>query len=95
MKSALSLPEYPRISHREFVVARKEAMATALQLRLTQALSKQQVTSLRSLKVVVSNGEATISGEVDSFYLRQVAINACLNTWGLRSLVDRIEVCST
>lgn len=95
MKSVLSLPEYPRISHREFVVARKEAMATALQLRLTQALSKQQVTSLRSLKVVVSNGEATISGEVDSFYLRQVAINACLNTWGLRSLVDRIEVCST
>ena len=95
MKSVLSLPEYPRISHREFVVARKEAKATALQLRLTQALSKQQVTSLRSLKVVVSNGEATISGEVDSFYLRQVAINACLNTWGLRSLVDRIEVCST
>ena len=52
MKSVLSLPDYPRISDREFVIARKEAMATALQLRLAQALSKQQITSLRSLKVV-------------------------------------------
>lgn len=92
MKSVLSLPEHPRINHREFVIARKEAMATALQLRLTQALSKQQVTALRSLEVVVSNGEATISGEVDSYYLRQLAINACQNTWGLKKLVDRIEV---
>jgi len=95
MKSVLSLPEYPRISHREFVIARKEAMATALQLRLIQALSKQQVTALRNLKVVVSDGEATISGEVDSYYLRQVAVNTCLNTWGLLKLVDRIEVRAT
>ena len=95
MRSALSLPKYPRISHREFVIARDEAMATALQLRLTQALSRQQVTSLRSLKIVVSKGEATISGEVDSYYLRQIAISTCLNTWGLTKLVDRIEVSGT
>jgi len=95
MKSVLSLPEYPRINQREFVIARKEAMATALQLRLTQALSKQRITALRSLEVVVSNGEATISGQVDSYYLRQVAINACLKTWGLLKLIDRIEVRAT
>ena len=92
MKSVLSLTDYPRISDREFVIARKEAMATALQLRLAQALSKQQITSLRSLKVVVSNEEATISGEVSSYYHRQIAIHACLNTWGLLKLVDKIEV---
>lgn len=92
MKSVLSLPEFPRISHREFVIARKEAMATALQLRLSKALSKQQVTALRSLKIAVANGEATVSGQVDSYYFRQVAVNACLNTWGLLKLVDRIEV---
>ena len=95
MKSVLSLPDYPRISDREFVIARKEVVATTLQLRLIKALSKQQVTSLRSLKVVVSDGEATISGEVDSYYLRQIAVNACLNTWGLLKLVDRIEVRAT
>lgn len=95
MKSVLSLPDYPRISDREFVIARKEVVATTLQLRLIKALSKQQVTSLRSLKVVVSNGEATISGKVDSYYLRQIAVNACLNTWGLLKLVDRIEVRAT
>ena len=92
MKSVLSLPEFPRISHHEFVIARKEAMAAALQLRLTQALNKQHVTALRSLNVVVSDGEVTISGDVDAFYLRQIAVSVCLNTWGLIKLIDRIEV---
>jgi len=92
MKSILSLPESPRINQREFAIARKEAMTTALQLRLTQALSKQRITALQNLEVVVSNGEATISGQVDSYYLRQIAITACLKTWGLLKLIDQIEV---
>ena len=92
MKTKLSLPVPPRIRDREFVIARQEAAASALRLRITQALTDQQPTSLRRLTVVVCNGEVTVSGKVDSYYHRQIAIAACLNTPGLIKLIDQITV---
>lgn len=92
MKSKLSLPAFPRIRDREFVINRQETAASSLKRWIIQALNDQQATSLRSLTVVVCNGEATVSGMVDSYYHRQIAINACLNAPGLLKLVDQIAV---
>ena len=92
MKSNLSVAELPRISSQEFIIARQESVASALKLRLIHALSGRQISSLRSLTVHVCDGEVTVAGEVDSYYHRQVAVNACLNTWGLSKLIDRIQV---
>ena len=95
MKSNLSLLELPRISLVEFAIARKESVASALKMRLIQALNSRQITSLRDLKVHVCDGEVTVTGEVDSYYHRQVAVNACLNTWGMLKLIDKIGVRSS
>ena len=92
MKSNFSLAESPRISLREFAIARKESMASALKMRLVHALNGRQITSLRELTVHVCDGEVTVAGVVDSFYHRQVAVNTCLNTWGMLKLIDQIEV---
>ena len=92
MKSNLSMLELPRISLREFAIARQESVASALKMRLAHALNSRQISSLRDLKIHVCDGEVTISGKVDSYYHRQVAVNSCLNTWGMRKLIDQIEV---
>jgi len=92
MKSNLSVAELPRISCQEFEIARQESVASALKLRLVHALDGRQISSLRKLTVHVCEGEVTVTGDVDSYYHRQVAVNACLNTWGLLKLIDQIQV---
>ena len=92
MKSNLGVANLPRISSQEFVIARQESMASALKLRLVDGLNGKQITTLRDLTVHVYEGEVTVTGEVDSYYHRQVAINVCLNTWGLVKLIDQIHV---
>ena len=92
MKTDLSLAELPRISSLEFEIARQESVASALKIRLVDSLKDRQITSLRDLTIHVYEGEVTVAGEVDSYYHRQVAVNACLNTWGILKLIDEIEV---
>lgn len=92
MKSNLSVAELPRISGQEFEIARQESMTSALKLRLVHALDRLQISSLRKLTVQVCDGEVTVTGDVDSYYHRQVAVNACLTTWGLLKLIDQIQV---
>ena len=92
MKSNLGVAELPRISYQEFAIARQESVASALKLRLIHALNGRQISSLRNLTIHVCEGEVTVTGEVDSYYHRQIAINTCLKTWGLLKLVDQIRV---
>ena len=92
MESDLGLAELPRISLREFAIARKESVASALKIRLVDALNGRQISSLRDLTIHVCESDVTVAGEVDSYYHRQVAVNACLNTWGMIKLIDQIEV---
>ena len=92
MESDTSLAELPRVSSQEFAIARRESLASALKTRLVHTLHGHQITSLRNLTLHVCDGKVTITGEVDSYYHRQVAVNACLNTWGLVKLIDQIEV---
>ena len=92
MKSNLGVAELPRISSQEFAIARQDSMTSALRMRLVQALNGRQISALRELVVHVCEGEVTVTGEVDSYYHRQVAVNACLNTWGVLKLIDQIHV---
>ena len=63
-----------------------------LQKRVSRFLRSRHFSNFRDLDVRVTHGQVTISGEVDSYYEKQVAINACQHVAGVLSLVDDIDV---
>jgi osmotically-inducible protein OsmY len=60
---------------------------------VTAALGSAQYTALRSLKCLVSDGVAEITGTVPSFYLKQLAQAAVLQLPGVRIVRNLVEVC--
>ena len=76
---------------------RYEAMRTLypdadVELRVMQVLGGLHFTTLVELDVVVDQSEATITGEVNSFYEKQLAMSSCLAVPGVLRFIDRIEV---
>jgi osmotically-inducible protein OsmY len=47
---------------------------------------------LEGLTVTVNDGSVTLSGEVPTFFLRQLAIERTRHVAGVRRLVDQIDV---
>ena len=66
-----------------------------LQKRVARFLRSRHFSNFRKLKVKVTHGLVTISGEVDSYYEKQVAISACQRVAGVLGLVDDIDVRAT
>ena len=60
--------------------------------RVRKFLGSRHFPSFRRLGVAVKHGSVTISGQVCSFYEKQVAITSCQHVAGVLSLIDRIEV---
>ena len=92
MESNCSVAEIPPVNRREVEIVRSDYRATNLQLRVLQELKKRQFASLQTLTVDVVNDEVTVTGKLDSFYEKQIAISACQSAWGMTKLIDRIEV---
>ncbi|MFO0816770.1 MAG: BON domain-containing protein [Pirellulales bacterium] len=63
-----------------------------LERRLISFLTERQIPSLRRVSVAVKNGIVTLSGQVRSFYERQLCLACCQRVAGVRQLVDQIEV---
>jgi osmotically-inducible protein OsmY len=64
-----------------------------LERRVRNYLHRRSHASLRRLHVVAEAGTVRLSGDVSSFYEKQLAISACQRVAGVRRLVD--DLCVT
>lgn len=60
--------------------------------RVESYLDSKHFTGFRDLNVEVNDGIVTISGKVDNFHERQVALNSCRRVAGVLQLIDEIQV---
>jgi len=63
-----------------------------LYLRVCKFLQSRHFPSFRQLGIDVDQGIVTLSGQVCSYYEKQVAITSCQHVAGVRSLIDCIVV---
>ena len=63
-----------------------------VKVRVARFLSSRHFSTLMEIEVEVLHGQVTLTGEVDSFYEKQVAMNSCQRVAGVLSLVDHISV---
>lgn len=74
------------------VAPRLAADDTALASLISSRLAETRRPSLRQLAVDVSAGKVTLRGHVDSFYEKQIAIEACRTLAGADWLIDAAQV---
>lgn len=63
-------------------------------LELTDVLTSSPLGQLRRLVVTENDTEVVITGQVSSYYLKQMAQEAIRTAVGARALVNHVEVCS-
>jgi osmotically-inducible protein OsmY len=63
-----------------------------VQQRVSSFLHSRHFTSLRRLNVAVRHGSVTLTGEVFSYYEKQVALNSCQRVAGVLHLIDEVAV---
>ena len=63
-----------------------------IQQRVTNFLATRRFPGFQNLHVSVEDGFVTVSGSLDSYYAKQVALNTCQRVAGVIQLVDGIEV---
>ena len=63
-----------------------------LQTRVSNYLEGQRHFTLRNLDVFAFNGTVTITGVVERFYEKQLAIHCCQRVAGVLQLIDQVEV---
>ncbi len=60
--------------------------------RVESYLGSRHIPTFRNLVVHVHRGTVTLSGRVENYHQRQVALNSCRRVAGVLKLVDQIEV---
>ena len=60
--------------------------------RIHAFLASRHFSSFRNLDVSVQDGAVTITGKLDSFYAKQVALHSCQRVAGVQDLIDEITV---
>jgi hypothetical protein len=63
-----------------------------LRQRITRFLGSLHFQAFRNLAIDVRHGAVTLSGNVCSYYEKQVALSTCQRVAGVLSTVDRINV---
>ena len=63
-----------------------------LERRVVNYLWSKHVASLRHVSVEADNGVITVSGQVRSFYEKQLVSHCCRRVAGVVSMVDDVEV---
>ena len=69
-----------------------QALDDDLSCRVNSFLATRQFSQFRNLSVTVHHGAVTISGKLESFYAKQVALNSCQRVAGVLELIDDIVV---
>jgi osmotically-inducible protein OsmY len=60
--------------------------------RVSSFLYSRHFPAFRSLEIEVEHGAVTLSGEVHSYYEKQIAMTSCQHVAGVLSLIDEILV---
>jgi len=60
--------------------------------RVSRFLYSQHFPAFRTLQVEVVHGAVTLTGQVRSYYEKQVAMRSCQHVVGVLSLIDEIDV---
>ncbi len=63
-----------------------------LKQRVSDYLLSRQMFALRNLDVQTDRGVVTLTGQVATFYEKQIALNVCRRVAGVYQLVDHVEV---
>ena len=63
-----------------------------LRQRVSNFLDSRHFNAFRNLEINVDAGLVTISGQLNSYYEKQVALNSCRRVAGVLGLVDDIAV---
>ena len=60
--------------------------------RVSRFLNSRHFPAFRYLDITVKHGAVTLTGEVQSYYEKQVAMTSCQHVVGVLSLTDEISV---
>lgn len=60
--------------------------------RVSKFLYSRHFPAFRNFEIEVDRGAVTLTGKVQSYYEKQIAINSCQNVAGVVSLIDEIVV---
>lgn len=60
--------------------------------RVSRFLYSRHFPAFRNLDIDVEHGAVTLTGEVQSYYEKQVAMTSCQHVAGVLSLIDEIDV---
>ena len=60
--------------------------------RVSRFLYSRHFPAFRNLEIVVEHGAVTLTGEVHSYYEKQVAMTTCQHVAGVLTLIDEIDV---
>ncbi|MEM9941690.1 MAG: BON domain-containing protein [Planctomycetota bacterium] len=60
--------------------------------RVTLFLHSRHFPGFRKLAICVDRGIVTLTGAVQSYYEKQIALTSCLNVPGVLSLIDNVTV---
>ena len=60
--------------------------------RVSRFLNSRYFPAFRYLDITVEHGAVTLTGEVQSYYEKQVAMTSCQHVVGVLSLTDEISV---
>lgn len=74
------------------IPGRVEFQDQDVQRRVRSFLNSRHFPAFRQLQVEVENGSVRISGNVPSFYEKQVALNSCQRVAGVLQLIDEVGV---
>ena len=61
--------------------------------RVSRFLYSQHFPAFRNLNIAVEHGSVRLTGEVRSFYEKQIALTSCQHVAGVLALIDEIDVC--
>ncbi len=60
--------------------------------RVSRFLHSRHFPAFRNLEIEVVHGAVRLTGEVQSYYEKQVAMTSCQHVAGVLSLIDEIDV---
>ena len=65
---------------------------TDVRKRVSNFLQNKNFPAFRNIKVVVHHGTVTLTGNVCSYYEKQVALNTCRRVAGVLAIIDKLDV---
>jgi len=60
--------------------------------QIQKAFKRTYLIDEEKISVVVENGELTLRGKVDNFFVKNQALNMASNTWGVREVKDELSI---